>query len=192
DGTHSCYNSAEKVFYKGRYDFDARGMRRNDTLSGWPVGKTLAGAFRHWDGKTYFMWNDQTHSTIEIKNGSLDGIGVPISNWTRWISYPTEKKTLVAASRVANYWFMLLWSDGTHSAADTNGFPLLTIIPPSRYRPNGYYGLPTTKTVCAADYLGVENSFRVFWHDGTHSQIEGSLVTNRDGFDAQGYRSNSA
>ncbi|MEZ6940866.1 hypothetical protein ACB035_20450, partial [Aeromonas sp. S12(2024)] len=36
DGTHSCYNSAEKVFYKGRYDFDARGMRRNDTLSGWP------------------------------------------------------------------------------------------------------------------------------------------------------------
>ncbi|MEZ6940871.1 hypothetical protein ACB035_20495, partial [Aeromonas sp. S12(2024)] len=189
DGTHSCYNSAEKVFYKGRYDFDARGMRRNDTLSGWPAGKTLAAAFQNFDGSKYLMWNDHTHSLLS----TTGGVGA-VQSTGDWSFYPTGSKRLVAACLLTDEWFVLFWADGTHSgyakgmgfARDSSSFDS------SGYRPNSHYGLPTTKTVCAADYLGGENSFRVFWHDGTHSQIEGSLVTNRDGFDAQGYRSNSA
>ncbi|MDQ1886284.1 Tc toxin subunit A [Aeromonas salmonicida] len=193
DSTHSCYNSTEQTWYQERNGFDAQGHRRNDALPGWPANKTLAGAFQHWDGRRYLLWIDHTHSILSVDSaGKVSGVDAPVSS-AIWTGYPTGNKRLVAASMASNDWFILFWADGTHSgyergvgfAKGRSGFDA------DGYRSNSHYGLPTTKTVSAVEYLGVANHVRVFWHDNTHSHLKGKLVTDQEGFDAQGYRSNS-
>ncbi|MEZ6938934.1 Tc toxin subunit A [Aeromonas sp. S12(2024)] len=198
DNTHSLYSKTENTWYRARNGFDAQGRRRNDTLTGWPAGKTLAAAtFRPYHHNVWLLWADHTSSVgiIENSGGELTNAG-PNSAMTE---YPTGGKRLVATLLITRQYTLFFWHDNSHAlyAHEVEGTSWRFLkgelgVDESGYRPNSHYGLPMTKTVSAAESLGQDNHFRVFWHDGTHSQIEGGLVTNRDGFDAQGYRSNSA
>nr|WP_045625620.1 Tc toxin subunit A [Vibrio parahaemolyticus] len=198
DGTQSEFSSFNKAFYRNVHGFDARGVRPSDysnqTTGSWPTNRQLAGAegrMLFWDNNTFHYFKDEAGNfVLDLTKDPL-----PLSELGKGGNQPNWQlhKRLLGVAQ-AWEWLIFFWHDDTHSmfSQSTGQWATYSHGTVEGFRPNTLYNFPNDKRISAFESIeDKQNKFRIFWSDGTHSEIRnGNLTKNTDGFDEHGYRPN--